>query len=167
MIEPKYLMLGDWVQVKNHSLGFYNVMGRIIAINEMEGHALSKTFDISFVDDEDHKIHYIGCPKYNMYPIPLTPEILEKNEFNFGNTASEEDFCCSTGCLLPEEGWCYDEGAGEIKIIFPNESDGGLLRLDDQNADRHLELIFCNPLMVHQLQQALRLCGIDKEIILT
>lgn len=95
----------------------------------------------------------------------ITPEILEKNGFHFGNTASEEDFCNSVGCSLPEEGWCYDEGAGEIKIIFPNESDGGLLRIDDQSADRHLELIFCNPLMVHQLQQALRLCGIDKEIV--
>ena len=98
-------------------------------------------------------------------PIPLTPEILEKNGFEFGYTTSEEEFCHAVGCGYPaEKGWCYDEGAGEIKIIFPNENDGGLIRLDDQCADKHLELIFVKPIMVHELQHCLKLVGIDKTI---
>lgn len=97
--------------------------------------------------------------------IPLTPEILEKNGFDWGYTASEEEFCSATGCGYPEEkGWCFDEGAGEIKIIFPNDTDGGLIRLDDQCVDRHLEILFLKPIYVHELQHALRLCGIEKEI---
>ena len=144
MIEPKYLMLGDWVQVKNPSLGLYNVMGRIIAINEMEGHALSKTFDISFVDDEDHKIHYIDCPKYNVYPIPLTPEILGKNGFEDINDIYTArctnihyscpifiEYCCANNCLYINDG------------LIPEPI-----------------------LYVHRLQHAFRLCGIDKEITL-
>lgn len=100
-------------------------------------------------------------------PIPLTSEILEKNGFEFGYTASEEEFCDATGCGYPEEkGWCYDEGAGEIKIIFPTQSDGGLIRLDDQSFDRHIEIVYVKTIMVHELQHALRLCGIEKEIVL-
>lgn len=149
MIEPKYLMLGDWVQVKNPSLGFYNVMGRIIAINEMEGHALSKTFDISFVDDEDHKIHYIGCPKYNVYPIPLTPEILEKNGF---------EYCEAHRMYL------YLDDFFDIKIR--------------QYSDMMWEFTYCNNEMnlpdtqiagigyVHHLQHALNMVGVEKDIII-
>lgn len=98
-------------------------------------------------------------------PIPLTPEILEKNGFEFGYTTSEEEFCSATGCDYPEEkGWCYDEGTGEIKIIFPTQSDGGLIRLDDQSFDRHLEIVYVKTIMVHELQHALRLCGIEHDI---
>lgn len=149
-MKAKELMIGDWVRLND---SYYQIED---VSNNGWVHLLYNNARVHL--PTDYIVEYLR-------PIPLTPEILEKNEFNFGNTASEEDFCYSTGCSLPEEGWCYDEGAGEIKIIFPNESDGGLLRLDDQSADRHLELIFCNPLMVHQLQQALRLCGIDKEIV--
>lgn len=108
----------------------------------------------------------VGKEYKGFFPIPLTSEILEKNGFYYGNTASEEDFCNAVGCSYPEDGWCYDEGAGEIKILFPTESDGGLIRLDDQSEDRHLELVFVEPIMLHELQHALKLCGIDKEIVL-
>lgn len=97
-------------------------------------------------------------------PIPLTPEILEKNGFYFGNTTNEEDFCSSTGAGLPGEGWCWDEGGGEVKIIFPIGSDGGLVRLDAGFFDKYLEFVFANPICVHHLQHLLRLCGIDKDI---
>ena len=125
-------------------------------------------FQVCGLKSEDKTI-YGGMIPYReneVEPIPLTAVILEKNGFHYGNTASEEDFCGAVGCGYPDKGWCFDEGAGEIKIIFPNETDGGLIRLDDQNGDKHLELIFCNPIMVNELQHALRLCGIEKEIII-
>ena len=143
-------MIGDWVKIKN----LKNPIRQIICIDEY----LEK---VDFLDDKELIITSIN----NIFPIPLTPEILEKNGFRFGYTTSEEDFCNAISCEYPnEKGWCYDEGAGEIKIIFPNESDGGLIRLDDQDADKHLELFFVKPIMVHELQHALRLCDIDKEI---
>lgn len=101
-------------------------------------------------------------------PIPLTPEILEKNEFYYGYTSYEEDLASNTIAQLSEnnKGWCWDEGAGAIKVIFPNEADGGLLSLDDQSFDRHLEMVFGGIIFVHELQHVLRLCRIKKEIIL-
>lgn len=138
------LMIGDWVSCDGKNYQIAEIAGMVVIDAENE----------LFASLED------------IQPVPLTPEILEKNGFYYGNTASEEDFCNAVGCSYPEEGWCYDEGAGEIKILFPTESDGGLIRLDDQNADKHLELVFVEPIMLHELQHALKLCGIDKEITL-
>lgn len=149
MLTSKDLMIGDWI---NTSLGISKVVclddGIMFKGKDKNG------LDVVFRDGG-----------ITLKPIPLTAEILEKNGFEFGYTASEEEFCSAVGCGYPEEkGWCYDDGAGEIKIIFPNDTDGGLIRLDDQSADRHLELIFCKPVMVHELQHAMRLCDIKKEI---
>lgn len=136
------LMIGDWVAFRGHPYQYTAQDIATMAECEEKGIATDTT------------------------PIPLTPEILEKNGFHWGCTASEEDFCAAVGCGYPDSGWCFDEGAGEIKILFPNETDGGLVRLDDQNGDRHIELVFVKPLMVHELQHALRICGIEKEIVL-
>ena len=75
-------------------------------------------------------------------PIPLTKEILEKN--------GVEDFDCSfhfpeDDCLWLELNWEED---GLKWTVNYNEYD--ILPLD----------------YVHELQHALRLCGIDKEIVL-
>ena len=101
-------------------------------------------------------------------PIPLTPEILEKNGFYYGYTSNEEDLASNTIVQLSEDdkGWCWDEGCGAIKVIFPNEADGGMLVIDDQSFDRHLEFVYSATIYVHELQHAMRLLGIEKEIIL-
>ena len=47
-------------------------------------------------------------------PIPLTPEILEKNGWYYGLTSDEEDAeQCLGGCHYNRH-WCYDEGAWSI-----------------------------------------------------
>lgn len=140
------LMIGDYVKYDN----------KVCKVCTIEAQMLLLSFDGGERLTREDKVE----------PIPLTPEILEKNGFHYGNTASEEDFCNAVGCSYPEDGWCYDEGAGEIKILFPTKSDGGIIRLDDQCADRHLEWGFVEPIMLHELQHALKLCGIEKEIIL-
>lgn len=101
-------------------------------------------------------------------PIQLTKEILEKNDFYYGYTSNEEDLASNTIAQLSEDdkGWCWDEGCGAIKVIFPNESDGGMLVIDDQSFDRHLVFVYSATIYVHELQHALRLCGIKKEIVL-
>ena len=95
-------------------------------------------------------------------PIPLTPEILEKNGWYYGLTSDEEDAeQCLGGCHYNRH-WCYDEGAGSISLIFPNDTDGGELIIDDQSFNRHLNLVFCDTLHVHELQRELRLCGLNE-----
>lgn len=103
------------------------------------------------------KVWSIGC----IEPIPLTPEILEKNGWYYGLTSDEEDAeYCLGGCHYDRH-WCYDEGAGSISLIFPNDTDGGELIIDDQSFNRHLNLVFCDTLHVHELQRELRLCGLN------
>ena len=95
-------------------------------------------------------------------PIVLTPEILEKNGWYYGLTSDEEDAeYCLGGCHYDRH-WCYDEGAGSISLIFPNDTDGGELIIDDQSFNRHLNLVFCDTLHVHELQDTLRLCGLNE-----
>lgn len=148
-------MIGDWVQVMDAATNTpYNCRVRYTIWPSMEN---------ALIGLDNKEISVSSLPAECLYPIPITPEILEKNGFYYGNTASEEDFCNAVGCSYPEDGWCYDEGVGEIKILFPTELDAGLIRLDDQNADRHLEWVFVEPIMLHELQHALKLCGIEKE----
>lgn len=164
-MEAKDLMIGDLVRVNRDVCIKNDTIVRVCGIdatNRLVEKGLEGSATCVPVDDIDFYSGGIWV-KY-LSPIPLTPEILEKNGFYLGNTASEEDFCSAVGCGYPDSGWCFDEGAGEIKIIFPNETDGGLIRLDDQSGDRHLELVFVEPIMVYELQHCLKLVGIDKEI---
>ena len=97
----------------------------------------------------------------DLEPIPITPEILEKNDWYWGLTSDEEDFeHCVMGTYEPH--WVYDEGAGEISLFFTNDTDGGALKIDDQRFNRHLEFVWCDTLYVHELQHALRLCGLNE-----
>ena len=93
-------------------------------------------------------------------PIPLTTEILEKNGFEkvFDKNGTE----------------CYryynSAGDGYIKISLYNGGDGdwsieiiNYKKFDDNEIVYNNNFIF---LKVHQLQHALRLCGIEKEIVL-
>lgn len=96
-------------------------------------------------------------------PIPLTQEILEKNGFH---------------ALIPEEHctryvWAKDGGRNDtvISISFYNQPVHGVRLLTKISTDCHHdsginEVHNCDIEYVHELQHALRLCGIDKEIVL-
>jgi len=85
-------------------------------------------------------------------PIPLTPEIPEKNGF-----------------VLKPDGWlwCKEKGIEDKNYIFIQ------FRKNCEEV-RLIELNFINKVLakyehmhyVHELQHALRLCGIEKEIVL-
>ena len=132
------LMLGDWVY------GLYP-----------DGSRYKPPFRISAVDTyPSNKSPRIvtgggyGFQEEHLAPIPLTPEILEKNGLK--PDAAEDAYAYRyqiDGVSLVE---CYANTEGRYRGIFAF----GDTRL-------RISLRF-----VHELQHALRLCGIDKEIIL-
>ena len=58
----------------------------------------------------------------------------------------------------------FNEGDGSVKIIFPNESDGGEIQICDQSFDRSMSFIFAENMMLHEFQNFLTICRIKKEI---
>lgn len=142
----KKLQIGDWIQDKN---GF---QWQIIGVGDDYAYATfeGNEGDPWEFDDKDDQ------PE----GIPITPEILEKNGWYYGLTSDEEEAEYSLGGCHYDRHWSYDEGVGSISLIFPNEADGGELIIDDQSINRHLDLVFCDTLHVHELQRALRCCGL-------
>ena len=117
------LMIGDWVLVHKPTCKGH----RVDYINEMEEEI-----------GADGEIYDV-C---DIKPIPLTPEILEKNGFRHG--------CYVGGYYSPDcpfRVFTKTAGKCEFTTLFDDEI--------------HFLCVF-----VHQLQHALRLCGIDKEIVL-
>lgn len=128
------LMIGDWVKTPVD-------MGKIQAINAT---CLPnfQTVEVWHKRYEDGRRagDYI-CDPLDLQPIPLTPEILEKN------------------------GWYYKKGLKRwinYKAVMQIENivGSGVYRL----AGCYNPAIYTNT--VHELQHALRLCGIEKEITL-
>lgn len=142
------LMIGDWVECV-YSTHKKKVYAQIDAIEEGQTCILVRLdncnwfLDISFIK-----------------PTALTTEILEKNGFE---KVFDED---GTECYC-----CYNCAAdGYIKISLYNGGDGdwrieivNYEKFDDNKIVYSNNFIF---LKVHQLQHALKLCGIEKGIIL-
>ena len=86
-------------------------------------------------------------------PIPLTPEILEKNGFIVcENTGNKHDYI-----------W-YDNKS-YIYVIFRNDGNLLVTMETDLNEGRGINSVHnCDIFFVHELQHVLRLCGIDKKI---
>ena len=104
--------------------------------------------------DYDNVILINGDYSYDyddIEPIPLTPEILEKNGWTYNN--EDEKFSPQTwvggGLML------QDADDGGYRIVVTSDYDN-----EDTNNTPFVILY------VHELQHALRLCGIEKEIVL-
>lgn len=87
-------------------------------------------------------------------PIPITPEILEKNGWKVKKGFVQHGNFSDGPLML----WHTEEN--KILRNFTHE-----LEISDLSTDKGFRVIIeCN--YVHQLQHALRLCGIEKEIVL-
>ena len=133
------LMIGDWVRIKGH-LDYDKV--REIAKDE------NMQWYISF-----------ACSAtlfraYEFEPIPLTPEILEKNGWNLDPVLQ-----CYTSTPL----WLYGEGSINLLLQFPTKQSAGSLKIIDNQKIRNLsDFTWKDRLYIHELQHALRLCGFNK-----
>ena len=136
-MKPEELMIGDWVSYK----------GEPYQIRQLGIFGENR-------DGEDYPAVCVGKPKgigliierNKIEPIPLTDEILVKNGF----------------VKQAYDGWLISENYGRRFISYRTDYFDGLLDI------RYAEEPFCKLSIkikhVHELQHALRLCGIDKEI---
>ena len=141
------LMVGDWVLIND-------APHKIQAIDSIDAEIQA--------DDE---LYYVGEDRHhsedNIEGILITPEILKKNDWYWGFTSDEKNFkSCVMGAFEPH--WVYDKGAGEISLYFDKDTDGGALRIADQRFNRRLDFFWCDTLYVHELQHALRICGLNE-----
>ena len=134
-MEPEEIMIGDLVI---HGFGG---IGKITEID-------SKTVvikDDGF--DTGDGMNEVSFALNELTPIPLTPEILEQNGFigdkNVCKTKMRDD--------SKDELWQCEYAWYLKNLRIKNRTNGSVARL-------------YNIMFVHELQHALRLCGIDKEI---
>lgn len=149
-------MIGDWVFCTYPSINTPVKVAEIKTVGDNE----LKT--VVYHDD----IRLVFCEKY-LDPIPLTAEILEKNGFKivhgFGYSES-----------YPTYGWGYHKGLRDyasVDVTFYDEPIGGVSRLvkmetASKKDDGINSIHSCDIESVHDLQHALRLCGILKDITL-
>ena len=109
-------------------------------------------------DGENYPAVCVSKPKWiglivdrnEIEPIPLTTKILEKNGWSYNNEDAKyaAETWVGNGLMLQENGVGY-------RIVVVSDYD------DEDTNDTQFVITY-----IHQLQHALRLCGIDKEIII-
>lgn len=136
-LTSKDLMIEDWLQ---------DSFGNIGQVYRLDPGRVHLRLLQERPQDEEYIVHDIE-------PIPLTPEILEKNGFR--------DSYADT-CLNKDGVYNFSDWYGHSVIIDMNENE---LTVKFDN-----KVLVCfsyrNVIKVHQLQQVLRLCDIKKEITL-
>ena len=143
------VMIGDWVRIVDDDTdAFFDA--------RVEGIDSLANIYATMPCDETAYPYSVDCAK----PILLTPEILEKNGF----AKEKEDELGITYYFLERpyttQITLYKEPIQDVSILFKAwgrapSSAGGV-------NDIHL----CSVKYVHEMQHALRLCGIEKEIVL-
>lgn len=91
-----------------------------------------------------------------LHPIPITPEILKKNgfkKFNFHNIEKQHLWTWWLDTLTSITLWCRE--------LYDDAKDGWMIRIESQIASCCHKVEY-----VHELQHSLRVCGINKEIVL-
>lgn len=136
------LMIGDWVDVY-HELpdesGFYKPL-QVTGLHQNNGICFGDSIIESPWNDPEEFEEEIK-------PIPLTEEILEKNGF----TSVEDQYSHKKYFLLGKNEYNSD-------IYW----DGLTILIIEKDYDAYI----CDAEYVHELQHALKLCRIEKEIIL-
>lgn len=131
-IKISELSIGDWVKIDG-------VPKRVHSIEYQNGE-----YFVHFSDPDINSEDYMHAPFIK--PIPLTPEILEKNGFEKNSECCWRNSAIECACLR------YGTKYWDIRINGRNR------------AYRPTRISIDNILHTHQLQNALRLAGVGKEI---
>ena len=149
------LMVADLIQLKEKNGKKLVGAFRVVAIgNTYIGGVISDFVEngivsISYIEEEKRVYQTEVC---NIEPIPLTPEILEKNGF-------ERDECITL---------YYDYIGVDDRVILNNNKayinsvNEWIVYIDSED---YSTIASCELTYVHELQHILRLCKIDKEIV--
>ena len=132
------LQIGDLVDYR----------GKVIKVTSL--YAKGGSNEVGFGDRED-----IWVNGRVLNPIPLTPEILEKN--GFVNDFYEDETIADNGASITFQGYSY-HGDG-ILLTYCNET----IHATNDYTDAYIAI---RGTSVSLLQHVMRLCGIDKEITL-
>ena len=152
----KDLMIGDWVKIKTYGVSDkYERTEAYIYVKVAEiGSSL-----ITVEYNNDIKEPYRICENTEIEPIPLTPEIFKKNGF-------DKRWHDISKCIIFDPrndhvaSICYNYHNATISI-----EDMPFIKVNKHNErNQKIENIGCQ--YVHELQHAMRLAGIEKEIIL-
>lgn len=151
MIRTDDLQIGDWVRPLKKKLK--GTPGKVITIDGGTG--------ICWIDSKDYSC-LVPCS--DVERIPITPEILEKNGFI---KDKENEYSITYHILIPTG---YKKNSYTIQITFYKVPFAGVNVLFKcwgwlpPNNSGMNDIHMCNVEHVHQLQHALKLCGIEKEI---
>jgi len=144
-------MIGDWIKVSEN-----NLIGKVILLNTQP--SLTHYVHPGVTIQAGEILYHEHVDVFE--PIPLTSEIFEKNSFEL----NEQDTP-----LFTLRVYSLDDD----DIAFLQRPKGGWKLMHGKNTSSQQELFFgeskfvCMPIQyVHELQHALRLCGIGKEIVL-
>lgn len=137
-MKPEELSIGDWVNVLNYHWDGRPYTGQVNGITKKHG-----TYYLQFGSGLSAEID--RCE-----PIPITKEILEKNGFKGDGYA----------ILILDEQTYLDY------YYYEHRLRKHWCGVDEwENHSKVNDITFkCNCYYVHELQHALRLCGIEKEI---
>lgn len=148
-MKAEELMVGDWVIAHRIECvgdgGQFQEWKQIGYITRINEDTIYVMFDKQEEDWEEIDVK-------DIHPIPLTPEILEKNGF-----------------VLKPDGWlwCEEEGSEEQNYIFIQFRKGcDEVRIVELNFVNNVLAKFRTIQFVHELQHVLILCNIDKKIVL-
>lgn len=151
-MKAKDLMIGDLIN------GF-GVVRRVTSINGLERPEDDGLLTTMVPGCEFPESNLSFRPCYAQ-PIPLTAEILEKNGFEELMNESEVSAARFGRKPEPTGVWQYGFGQFDSVAYVPEQSFLRIKFMEGCQAD------IANIKYVHELQHALRLCGIEKEIIL-
>lgn len=140
------LMIGDWVFVPHN--GSATHFGRVCGI--YDGGAVSNTLE------KDSGLTKASA----LEPIPITPEILKKNGF----------ICEDKFIDMSRETTCIIDEIRTVQLGFISVHTGWKMAWCQQTCQAHIYKVDGGEYwgqihFVHQLQHALCLCGVEREIV--
>ena len=146
------VMLGDWVLYEHKNTKWETESTHYLKVENVTSR------DICMRNGDYARVQCTGygCIK----PIPITPDILEKNGFEELMNESEVSAARFGRKPGPTGVWQYGFGQFDSVAYVPEQSFLRIKFMEGCQAD------IANIKYVHELQHALRLCGIEKEIIL-
>ena len=140
------LMIGDWVIFEDEPLKVQHVYNN--GFDDVVAEITEDSLNEYGVCEEIRDVRSVSCS-----PIPLTPEILGKNGFYDRTPQWYYKIFLSNDCFDIAISLVYREI--EVSKMYG-------VGTDCEEVEYSSAIVFDNDICVHELQHALRLCGLDE-----